>query len=481
MSPILTGTVGRYRRGRCTVALGICLFLLGCARQRTPTVDWRGFNIVWISFDSIRADHCSFNGYSRPTTPELARLAARGVSFRHCVAQAPYTLPSYASMLSSRHVSELAIRERSEHYNSGELRSPAPSLEPSDVLLSEVLRENGYHTAAFVQSWLGPGFGFDQGWDFFHYERLPLREKVPLALHWIDQQGTSPFFLFLYATEPHYPYLHGQEYDEVFGRFESQFVVDLETILGVREGRIHPKPTDLARAIGMYDEGLLKSDQALAPLINRLMSGPLGERTLVVFNSDHGQEFLEHGVLAHGQTYYEASIKVPLVISGPGIVSAGRTEVELTRNLDIATTVLDMLGIKAPSSMRGRSLAPLLLGRPPGLPAPPAVSEGAWTGWVGAYYEGDRKLLFASTNRRELYDWRRDPEESTDTYQSERRTAHQLERSLLAHFRSGKEALRARSISEVPYETWIDQVLRSQNLESDSELRDELRSLGYLH
>ena len=68
-------------------------------------------NVVWISFDSVRADHCSFNGYSRKTTPVLDEVAARGVRFPRCVAQAPYTLPSYASMMTSRYVAELSVQD----------------------------------------------------------------------------------------------------------------------------------------------------------------------------------------------------------------------------------------------------------------------------------------------------------------------------------------------------------------------------------
>lgn len=105
---------------------------------------WRGHNVVWISFDSVRADHCSFNGYGRNTTPNLASLAARGVNFSNCVAQAPYTLPSYASMFSSRYVSELAVQGHTEGV---EVPTTAPSLRPENVLLSEILRANGYRTA----------------------------------------------------------------------------------------------------------------------------------------------------------------------------------------------------------------------------------------------------------------------------------------------------------------------------------------------
>src|SRR6185436_8882111 len=95
---------------RLSVLSALALVAAGCGKD--PARSWRGMNVIWISFDSVRADHCSFEGYARDTTPGLAAVARRGVRFSRSIAQAPYTLPSYASMLTSRYVAELAVQEQ---------------------------------------------------------------------------------------------------------------------------------------------------------------------------------------------------------------------------------------------------------------------------------------------------------------------------------------------------------------------------------
>ncbi|HVQ55083.1 MAG TPA: sulfatase-like hydrolase/transferase, partial [Thermoanaerobaculia bacterium] len=98
------------RRLSVLAVLLLAAVLPGC--RKDPADAWRGMNVIWISFDSVRSDHCSFNGYARATTPNLDLLASRGARFPRTVAQAPYPLPSYASMLTSRYVSQLAVQEQ---------------------------------------------------------------------------------------------------------------------------------------------------------------------------------------------------------------------------------------------------------------------------------------------------------------------------------------------------------------------------------
>ena len=108
MLPTMT-TSGRLRRGAFILAGLAAIWTASGGCRRGESDAWRGMNVIWISFDSVRADHCSFAGYGRNTTPNLDALAARGVRFDRVVAQAPYTLPSYASMLTSRYVARPEI------------------------------------------------------------------------------------------------------------------------------------------------------------------------------------------------------------------------------------------------------------------------------------------------------------------------------------------------------------------------------------
>lgn len=454
------------------------------ACRRDPADAWRGMNVIWISFDSVRADHCSFEGYERTTTPNLDRLAARGVRFSRCIAQAPYTLPSYASMLTSRYVAQLAVRETKDAKDPAKVLGVAPSPSPEDVLLSEALHGAGYRTAAFVQSWLSQPFGFDQGWDFFRHKQESLKEKMPHVLRWLEENRRRKFFLFVYSTDPHYPYLHFRERKDIYGRFPSQFEVTLDTIQGVREGKIRPSSDDIANAMAMYDEGIHWTDSDLEPLFTYLKQTELSENTIVVFNSDHGEEFDEHGVISHGQTYYDGVVRSPLVIAAPRLPQPGRRADELVENIDIAPTLLEMVGVERPRGWSGRSLKNTLAGAPPAATSAPrtAFCEGAWTFWIGSVIQEQRKFILVTPQERMLFDLAKDPDEKSNLALSEADSVRTLYHVLMKHLGGPGGWIAASGAEKAPsYETWMKQVMTHYGLGEQSEVVKELKALGYLH
>ncbi|MFY9550356.1 MAG: sulfatase [Thermoanaerobaculia bacterium] len=457
--------------------------LAPAACKRDPTAAWRGMNILWISFDSVRADHCSFNGYVRDTTPNLDAVAARGVRFSRCIAQAPYTLPSYASMLASRYVSQLAVKTQKDPTDPNKVVSQAPSPLPEDDLLAEPLRAGGYRTAAFAQSWISSELGFDQGWDLFRHKQESLKEKMPHVLDWLEANRDRKFFLFLYSTDTHYPFLHFHDRKNLYGTYPSDFQFTLETILGAREGKVRPSEADIANAMAMYDEGIHATDADLSPLLDYLKTSGLSEKTILVFNADHGEEFDEHGVISHGQTYYDAVVRTPLVIAAPGMSSAGGSVPDLVENVDIAPTLLDMVGVERPRSWSGRSLKWALSGQPP--PASPAhdraFSEGAWSFWIGSVIEGDKKFILVTPQEPMLYDLARDPAEKTNLASTDRDSVRTLYHALMKHLGGPQGWIASSSAGAAPsYETWMKQVMGHYGLGEESELVKELRSLGYL-
>ena len=453
----------------------------GC--RKDPSDAWRGMNVIWISFDSVRADHCSFEGYARDTTPKLDAVAKRGVRFSRCIAQAPYTLPSYASMLTSRYVAELAVQEQRDEKDRAKVLGIAPGPSEGDAMISEALRGAGYRTAAFVQSWISKPLGFDQGWDLFRHRQETLKEKMPEVLRFIEENRERKFFVFLYTTDTHYPFLHAHERKYLYGRYSSDFDFTLDAIHGVREGKLRPSAEDIANAMALYDEGLHWADADLAPLLQRLEETGLAEKTILVFNADHGEEFDEHGVISHGQTYYDAVVRTPLVIAAPKTAAAGSAVTELVQNLDIAPTLLEMVGVERPAGWSGRSLAWALAGKPS--PAaetpPPAFSEGAWTFWIGSVLQGDRKFILVTPQDRMLFDLASDPGEKTNLAleDSGRDSVRTLYHVLMKHL--GGQPGRVASAGETPsYETWMKQVMGHYGLTEESEVVKELRALGYL-
>lgn len=465
-------------------AAAVLLALLGAGCRRGAADAWRGMNVIWISFDSVRADHCSFEGYARKTTPELDRLAARGVRFSKTIAQAPYTLPSYASMLTSRYVAELAVREQRDEKDASKILSVAPGPSPSDAPVAKAFREGGYRTGAFVQSWVSAPLGFDQGWDLFRHAQESLKEKLPHVLDWIEQNRQRPFFAFVYVTDTHYPFLHASERRYLYGRYASDFAFTLDAIEAVRAGRLHPSADDMANAMAMYDEGLHAADADLAPLFTYLDRSGLARHTIVVFNADHGEEFDEHGVISHGQTYFDAVVRTPLVIAAPGLERPGRAANELVQNIDIAPTLADMVGVERPRGWSGRSLVPALTGRPEEGPAPPraAYCEGAWTFWIGSVVSEDRKFILVTPQERMLFDLGKDPAEKSNLASSDPDRVRTLYHALMRHL-GGPSGWIASGAADRPpsYETWMKQVMGHYGLGEQSDVVKELRSLGYLH
>jgi arylsulfatase len=473
------GVGGGPRRWLAIAAVGLAALFGGC--RKGPTERWRGMNVIWISFDSVRADHCSFDGYGRKTTPQLDAVASRGVRFSRAIAQAPYTLPSYASMLTSRYVAELAVKEQHDAKDPSKVVSIAPSPLPGDVLLSEALRGAGYRTAAFVQSWISEPFGFDQGWDLFRHKQESLREKMPAVLDWIEKNRDHRFFVFLYSTDTHYPFLRTHERRNLYGTYPSDFQFSLDTIQGVREGKIHPSADDLANAMAMYDEGLRWTDADLAPLFDYLREKKLAEKTILVFNSDHGEEFDEHGVISHGQTYYDGVVRTPLVIAAPGMPRAGREVPELVQNIDVAPTLLDMVGVERPKEWSGRSLEAALTGSGKAAPGP-AFCEGAWTFWVGSVISGDRKFILVTPKERMLFDLTRDPGEKTNLAAADADSVRTLYHALMKHLGGPGGWIASTGAEKAPsYDTWMKQVMGHYGVGEQSDVVKELRALGYLH
>lgn len=452
------------------------LLLAGCTTPATHQSPWAGMNVLWISFDSVRSDHCSFSGYEKLTTPNLDRLAnAAGIVFPNCIAQAPYTLPSYASMLTSRWVSDLVVKERHDQHEGKLVSARTPGPDATDLLLSEVLQRHGYRTAGFMQNWLGPGFGFDQGWDHFRYRREALVDKIGPLIDWIDQPDSRPFFAFVYTTDPHYPYLHFHEARSSVKAAASGFQIDDTTIESVRNGSLVPSADDLATEVARYDEGIRLTDEDLEPLLDHLEARQLMKRTIVVFNADHGEEFFEHRIIGHGQTYYEPTVRVPLLIAAPGIQP--RRIDRRVRNLDIAPTILAMLGLPGEPSMRGKDLSPWFAGVIPHTDGP-AFSEGAFTGWVGSTYWRQRKLILRGDGTPELYDLELDPGELHDQASNRPDIVQALRRRLLAHMAlsdKGLETLLTKDTSSL-----LREILDARRISPASPEYEELKALGYV-
>jgi arylsulfatase A-like enzyme len=458
---------------RC-VGIGTIASILGGLLACTPELEVPlRPNVLLVSIDTLRADHLGSYGYARETSPFLDGVAESGVRFDTAFSTSSWTLPAHGSLLTSR----LPHGHGADHAGA-RLHASVPTL-------AEVLRGAGYRTAAVV-SWfyVSRRYGFDRGFEHFE-ERLPEAESlaesaraaevVDAAMRWLDT-ADEPFFLFVHIFDPHIHYDPPEPFASMFDPdYEGSIDGRLETLRPYISGRGAAAKTlaqrDRDHVEALYDGEIRYVDAQLERLFSGLDAG-VRARTLTVVTSDHGEEFGEHGSMeGHQWTLYDEVIRVPLLLRGPG-VEAGVVDA-LVSTLDIAPTLLDLLGVAAPDSFAGHSLRPLLAD---GAPVRELVfAETRRMNRRFALRDPRRKLVYTQPGRTpfgepiqggfELYDLVSDPAEQRNLWPEERLTA----RPLVADLEAFMAQIGRDSGAPPP-----------DRVEFGRDERDRLRALGYL-
>jgi arylsulfatase A-like enzyme len=257
--------------------------------------------IVYL-VDTVRADHLPLYGYSRETAPELTRFAQDAVVFDQAVASSSWTKPSVASLFTS-----LLPRDH------GCVQFLTP-LDPALVTLAERLRETGYGTGAVVVNHHvgAKDMNFDQGFDQFEVPPPEQRAgpAVDAALAFLDARRGQPTFLYVHTMDAHTPYRPPPPFDRRFPPFPEPG----REATGQRDYRV---PGDVARIIGQYDGAIAYGDQEFGRFVRALRERGLYDRATIVFLSDHGEEFEDHGEWEHGHALFDELVRVPLVVKYP--------------------------------------------------------------------------------------------------------------------------------------------------------------------
>ena len=287
--------------------------------------------LVLVTVDTLRADRVGAYGWAAARTPVMDALAARVARFTRAFATAPITLPSHASLLTGVYPPGHGSR-----HNGMRMRG-----EPAT--LATILRDRGWATGAFVSAFpLDRRFGLDRGFDRYG-DRMPRgpdgrllnerpgRETVDEALAWLDGLGGQPAFLWVHLFEPHAPY----EPNPARGP----------------DGRSLP-------ASVRYDDEVARADAGVGRLLERL--GTRGSEALIIVAGDHGEAFGEHGEIAHSVFLYDTTLRVPLIMAGPGIGAGKSSDIDVSL-ADVLPTVIDALGLP-PADVDGVSLLPLVKG-----------------------------------------------------------------------------------------------------------------------
>jgi arylsulfatase A-like enzyme len=303
-------------------------------RARLPR-EARGLVVVLV--DTLRADRLSFTGYRRATTPTLDRFAEAAVRFRNALSPTSWTKPAVASLFTGLS----PARHGATHAFS--------ALPPSTPVLAEALRGAGWRTGAFVNNRLIslPEFRFDRGFDAFLPVDARAKGIFDLALAWIEANAAAPFFCYLHLFDPHEPY-------DPPAPFGQRFVAEVAP-----QGIPAAVPADLERKIrvALYDGEIAYLDACFGRFLERLRRLGLGGRSKIVFLSDHGEEFWEHGGEGHAHTVYEELVRIPLLLGGG---SGGELEpldvLEPVTIEDLFPTVARIGGASVPEGLDGIDL-----------------------------------------------------------------------------------------------------------------------------
>jgi arylsulfatase A-like enzyme len=410
-----------------------------------------------VSIDTLRPDHLGAYGYSRPTSPEIDRFREEAVLFEQVVAHAPSTLSSHASMFTSL---------LPPHHGASVLNRSA--IAPSVTLLAEVLRDAGFATASFNGGGqLHPVWGLARGFDVYDSfaesegDRLgedTFRERLGAAREWLESVGDEPFFLFLHTYEVHHPYTPEPGRMALMdagyaGKLPGQ--ISIRVLEKINAGTKALRPGDLEHIVAAYDAEISSADAGFADLLALLRDLGRYDSSLIILTSDHGEAFGERGRVGwHGDTLYDEQLRIPLVVRLPGGRLSGTTVKEQVRGVDLAPTILTLLGLPVPDDFSGAAIdmAARAVGDPPsalagidGSPNELAVRTPRWK-----WYRG------------RLYDLAADPGELTDVAPGHPEVEQDLSGRLADLMRSREHA-------------------GATPIEVDEDLRERLKALGYVN
>jgi arylsulfatase A-like enzyme/Flp pilus assembly protein TadD len=395
-------------------------------------------SVVFITVDTLRADHLGCYGYTQIQTPNIDQLAHAGARFTQAYTPVPVTLPAHAALFTGTFPMATGMHDFSGN-----------KLPASAATLAKVLRDNGYATAAFIGSAvLDSRFGLNQGFDtyFDHFEFSRLDEAhldqmerrgdlvMDEALRWLKLNPRQPFLLWVHLYDPHDPYRPPEPY----------------------ASRYRARP---------YDGEIAFDDAQVGRLVAFLKQQVLFDKSVIVVAGDHGEGLGEHGERTHGFFIYNSTLHVPLLMKFPGV--APRVIADEVSLVDVMPTLLQALKIAVPTSVQGRSLLGQVLGRP---------AAGRSNLYAESYLPllhfrwnqlrslQSRGMKYIDVPRPEIYDTRTDPKERKNLYAARQALGHEMRDRLYGLIRRFTPAGGAGTEKEL----------------TDPALLERLRSLGYV-
>jgi arylsulfatase A-like enzyme len=452
-------------------------------RTRNP----EELNILLISFDTLRADHLGCYGYElRDTSPNIDAFAEHGILFTQAISSAPWTTPSHYSLFTALYPSA--------HGND---RTLPYDYVYSQRTLTNTLKDEGYYTIAFTGGGsISAAFGFANGFNIYNEyssysntgdaERPWIHEDDTAkifehAVSWLEKNGETKFFMFVHIFEPHDPY------EDRFFLHEGNPGILIE------------------QRRALYDGDIRRADSFFGEMIKKLDSLGLMSSTLIVFLSDHGDDFYDHyresdivpeytkpiipnlSVVDHAHSLYDEVLRVPLIFYIPGLKPA-KTRIEnQVRLIDVMPTMLDHLNIQPNIPIQGVSLMDLIL-RGSRKEDPAALSEMTVIGprRIAIRKDGykyikipdlnvkQKDMTYRTLNKFELFNLARDPKEQHNIYDQNSELAQEYDRLL-------EKQVQASLLINKTLKSEHDPNLAEKEQVLDDDIVANLKALGYLN
>jgi arylsulfatase A-like enzyme/Flp pilus assembly protein TadD len=394
-------------------------------------------NVVFITIDTLRADHLGCYGYKQIRTPNIDALASESARFERAYTPVPVTLPAHTVIFTGTYPVFSGMHDFSGN-----------KLNPKQPTLASVLKGQGYITGAVIGSAvLDSRFGLNQGFDFYydHFDFNRLQESnleemerpgnvvADVALDWLGKNRQNKFFLWMHLYDPHYPYRPPPPYSE---QYKDR----------------------------LYDGEIAFADVQVGRLISFLKANNIYRNTLIIVTGDHGESLGEHGEKTHGFFIYNATLHVPVIIHLPGSTST-KTVFELVSLADLMPTVLQALKVDIPTQVQGHGLLPLMVptkaGETRNLYAETFLPRLHFN-WSELRAVETEKYQFIDAPKPELYDLSKDPGETQNLYADKKAVAEELRNrltTLISHYGAGQELAEKTGL--------------------DPALMERLKSLGY--
>ncbi len=327
---------------RTVVVAWASVVMAGCPSRTTieERATVRDFeNLVVIMIDTLRSDHLPSYGYHRPTAPYLSQVAEEGIQLQG-YAVSSWTRSSIATMLTGLYPQRHRAIGRND-------RLPA-----AVPYLPEMLAAYGFHNLAFVTNGnVSAQFGFDRGYAGFEERMSSGKPEAQLVAEQVLARAgelEAPYYLHVHLIDPHDPYVPKQPWERPDAK-RTDYVQPTTILRGERQ----LDADSVGWMIDQYDAEILEMDGAIRHLMEGLEAAGALDSTLVVVTSDHGEEFGEHGGVAHGSSLYEEVIRVPYLLWGKGLTSYRSSAA--FHQVDFLPTAFEALGLPTPKGLDGVS------------------------------------------------------------------------------------------------------------------------------